>query len=175
TVDGISANTGVSAGGSPARNTGGALPAFSAFGSLDSLLPLEAVDEFRVQTSNAASDLGRLPGATIGLTSRSGSNEFHGSIVYRFRHELVASNDWFANAYGLGRAPLRLHDVAPSAGGPLVRNHTFFFLSYLDMPLRGPYVWQQPVPTVAPRESHRALAPPGTDSFPAPHRPTPPT
>src|ERR1019366_5376777 len=87
TVDGASANTGVTAGGLPAQATGGVLPAMSAFGSLDSLLPVEAVDEFRVQTSNAMSELGRLPGANVALTSRSGSDEFHGSAVYRFRHE----------------------------------------------------------------------------------------
>lgn len=169
TVDGVSANTGVTAGGLPARATGGALPAFSAFGSLDSLLPLEAVDEFRVQTSNAASDLGRLPGATVSLTSRSGSNEFHGAIVYRIRNELVAANDWFANASGLGRAPLRLQDVAPSAGGPLVRNHTFFFFSYQHMQLRGPYVSRQPVPSADTRETAQDWARPALDLFPLPN------
>ena len=87
TVDGASANTGVTAGGLPAQATGGVLPAMSAFGSLDSLLPVEAVDELRVQTSNSMSEIGRLPGANVALTSRSGSNEFHGSAIYRFRHE----------------------------------------------------------------------------------------
>jgi len=57
-------------------------------------MPLEAVEEFRVQTSNAAPDVSRLPGAVVSLTSRSGSNEWHGSAVFRFRHELLAANDW---------------------------------------------------------------------------------
>ena len=130
TVDGASANTGVTAGGLPAQATGGVLPAMSAFGSLDSLLPVEAVDEFRVQTANSVSEPGRLPGASISLTSRSGSNEFHGSAVYRVRHEALAANDWFANASGESRGPLRLHDVAPSLGGPIRRDRTFFFASY---------------------------------------------
>src|SRR3954453_10410938 len=97
TVDGASANTGVTAGGVPAQATGGVLPAMSAFGSFDSLLPVEAVDELRVQTSNSMSEIGRLPGANVALTSRSGSNEFHGSAVYRLRNDLLAANDWFAN------------------------------------------------------------------------------
>src|ERR1019366_2960326 len=118
TVDGASANTGVTAGGLPAQATGGVLPAMSAFGSLDSLLPIEAVDEFRVQTSNAMSEIGRLPGANVALTSRSGSNEFHGSAVYRFRHELLAAKVCFATVAGERRGPLRLHDIAPSFGGP---------------------------------------------------------
>src|ERR1035438_2321643 len=166
TVDGASANTGVTAGGLPAQATGGVLPAMSAFGSLESLLPIEAVDEFRVQTSNAAPDVSRLPGAVVALTSRSGSNQFHGSAVYRFRNELLAANDWFANVAGERRGPLRLHDIAPSFGGPIRRNRTFFFLSYQHMTLRGSYVSRQPVPS----DDTRAAAPvwiqPGLDLYP---------
>jgi Carboxypeptidase regulatory-like domain len=166
TVDGASANTGVTAGGLPAQATGGVLPAMSAFGSLDSLLPVEAVDELRVQTSNSMSEIGRLPGANVALTSRSGSNEFHGSAVYRFRHETLAANDWFANVAGVPRGPLRLHDIAPSFGGPIHRDHTFFFLSYQHMTLRGSYVSNQPVPS----DDARAAAPiwvqPALDLYP---------
>ena len=168
-VDGMSANTGVSAGGLPAQASGGVLPAMSAFGSLDSLMPLEAVEEFRVQTSNAAPDVSRLPGAVVALTSRSGSNELHGSAVFRFRHELLAANDWFANDAGQGRAPLRMEDVSPSLGGPLRRDHTFFFLAYERLVLRGPYVWQQPVPELSARQAASAWAQPALDLFPAPN------
>ena len=171
TVDGASANTGVTAGGLPAQATGGVLPAMSAFGSLDSLLPVEAIDEFRVQTSNTPGDLGRLPGASVSLSSRSGSNEVHGSLVYRFRHELLAANDWFANYSGAGSAPLRLHDVAPSLGGPLRRNHTFFFLSYQHMTLRGPYVSRQPVPSIETREAAPDWVRPALDLYPLPNGP----
>jgi hypothetical protein len=169
TVDGMSANTGVAAGGLPAQASGGVLPAMSAFGSLDSLMPLEAIGEFRVQTSNAAPDVSRLPGAVVALTSRSGSNQLHGSVVYRFRHELLAANDWFANSAGQGRAPLRMEDVSPSLGGPIRRNHTFFFLAYERMGLRGPYVWQQPVPSLSARQTAPAWAQPALDLFPAPN------
>jgi hypothetical protein len=169
TVDGASANTGVTAGGLPAQATGGVLPAMSAFGSLDSLLPLEAVDEFRVQTSSEGPELGRLPGATISLASRSGTNDWHGSIAYRFRHELLAANDWFANTSGLGRGALRLQDVAPSLGGAIRRDHTFFFLSYQHMLLRGPYVFQQPVPSLATRQAAPDWLQPALNLFPLPN------
>ncbi|HXB74614.1 MAG TPA: TonB-dependent receptor, partial [Candidatus Acidoferrales bacterium] len=169
TVDGASANTGVTAGGLPAQANGGVLPAMSAFGSLDSLLPMEAVDEFRVQTSSEGPELGRLPGATISLASRSGTNDWHGSIAYRFRHELLAANDWFANNSGLGRGALRLQDVAPSLGGPIRRDHTFFFLSYQHMQLRGPYVWQQPVPSLATRQAAPDWLQPALNLFPLPN------
>jgi hypothetical protein len=169
TVDGASANSGVSAGGLAAQTTGGTLPALSAFGSLDSLLPVEAVDELRVHAANTVNELGRLPGATIAITSRSGSNDFHGAIVYRGRHEIAAANDWFANQSGLGRAPLRLNDVAPSLGGPVWRNHTFFFLSYQHLDLRGPYVSRQPVPTLDTRAALPDWTQPALSLFPAPN------
>ena len=171
TVDGASANTGVSAGGLPAQITGGVLPAMSAFGSLDSLLPVEAVDELRVQTSNTVSELGRLPGAYVALTSRSGSNEFHGSAVYRFRNELLAANDWFANVSGEPRGPLRLNDISPSFAGPVRRDRTFFFLSYQHMALRGSYVSRQPVPSLATRDSAPFWVQPALSLYPEPNGP----
>ena len=172
TVDGASANTGVTAGGLPAQATGGVLPAMSAFGSLDSLLPLEAIDEFRVQTANGVSEPGRLPGASISLTSRSGSNEFHGSAVYRLRHELLAANDWFANVSGESRGPLRLHDVVPSLGGPIRRNRTFFFASYQHMSLRGSYVARQPVPSGETRAAAPDWVRPALDLYPQANGPS---
>src|ERR1041384_4116858 len=89
TIDGVSANTGVTAGGQPAQSTGGALPALSAFGSMDSLISLEAVEEFRVTTSSAVAEFGRLPGANVAFSSRSGSNQFHGATLYRIRNEAL--------------------------------------------------------------------------------------
>ena len=126
TVDGASANSGVSGGGLPEQSTGGALPGMTAFGSLDSLLTPDALQEMRVQTSTSTPQFGRMPGAQVSLTSRSGSNEFHGSLLYGFRNNVLDANDWFANQHGDPRAPLRLNDFSGGLGGPLWRNRTFF-------------------------------------------------
>src|SRR5579871_860554 len=99
TVDGASANTGVSGGGLPAQSNGGALPVMTAFGSLDSLLTPDALQEMRTQTSSSAPQFGRLPGAQVSLTSRSGSNQFHGSLLYGFRNDALDANNWLANSY----------------------------------------------------------------------------
>ncbi len=168
TVDGASANTGVTAGGLPAQSTGGAFPALSAFGSLDSLISLDAVQELRVTTSTSIAEFGRLPGASVALSSRSGTNEFHGSTAYRIRNELLNANDWFGNQAGYGSLPLRLHHFAQTFGGPAKRDRTFFFLSYERMSLRQPFVWRQPVPTPEARESAADWAQPLLDLFPAP-------
>ncbi|HJT88241.1 MAG TPA: hypothetical protein VJ732_10305, partial [Bryobacteraceae bacterium] len=169
TIDGITGNLGVTAGGVPAQFSGGAMPALSAFGSLDSLISLEAVEEFRVQTSTEVAEFGRLPGASVSLTSRSGSNQLHGATSYRVRNEFLGANDWFGNQAGYGRLPLRMQDVTQSVGGPLWRNHTFFFLDYERSALTQPYVWVQPVPTVQLRGSAPAWAQPALNLFPLPN------
>jgi hypothetical protein len=168
TVDAISANTGVAAGGLPAQSTGGALPALSSFGSFDSVISLDAIQDLRVTSSTSAAEFGRLPGANVAVNSRSGTNELHGAVTYRTRNELLSANDWFANQAGYGPLPLRIHDVAGSLGGPVIRNHTFFFLSYERMSLRQPYVWLQPVPTASIRDSAANWAQPVLQLFPQP-------
>jgi len=171
TVDGVSANIGVTAGGLPAQPTGGVLPAVSAFGSLDSLIALDAVEQFRVRTSTSVAEFGRMPGAAVSLTTRSGSNQFHGTTSYRIRNELANANDWFGNAAGYGPLPLRLQDVSQTLGGPLRRNRTFFFLSYEHMALLQPFVWSQPVPSPAGRQLVGDWVQPVLDLFPVPSNP----
>jgi hypothetical protein len=171
TVDGASANSGVSGGGLPAQSTGGALPSLTAFGSLDSLLTPDALQEMRTQTSSSAPQFGRMPGAQISLTSRSGSNEFHGSLLYGFRNDSLDANNWLANAYAEPRAPLHLNDFSGGLGGPLWRNHTFFFASYEAMRLDQPFTWVQPVPSVAARTNSVAWADAPLSLFPAPNGP----
>lgn len=171
TVDGASANSGVSGGGVAAQSTGGALPGMTAFGSLDSLLTPDALQEMRVQTSTSSPQFGRMPGAQVSLTSRSGSNEFHGSLLYGFRNDAMDSNNWFANRNGDSRAPLHLNDFSAGLGGPLWRNHTFFFVSYEGMRLEQPFIWTQPVPALAARLNSFAWANPLLSLFPVPNGP----
>lgn len=168
-IDGVSVNTGVSAGGLPAQSTGGALPGMTALGSLHSIISLDAIDEFRVQTSTTAPEFGRLPGAQITLTSRSGSNEFHGSAFDYVRGEALDANDWFSNRQGENRAPARMNDFGGSMGGPARRNRTFFFLSYEGMRLQQPFSWRASVPTPAVREDAPAWIRPLLNLFPFPN------
>jgi hypothetical protein len=171
TVDGVSANVGVSAGGLPAQSSGGALPALSAFGSLDSLISTEAMEEFRAQTSTTVAEFGRMPGASIAVSSRAGSDQFHGATSLRWRNTALAANDWFANRQGDGRAPLHYEDVAQSLGGPVKRHRTFFFLSFEHIALNEPYVWEQPVPSVNIRGVLLPTVQPLVNLFPLPNGP----
>ena len=169
TVDTVSANIGVTAGGLPEQSTGGTLPGVSAFGSLDALAPLESIQELQVRTSSTVAEFGRLPGAGVSLVTQSGSNGFHGATSLHLRHELFAAGNWFANQAGFGRLPSRLGDLTQTFGGPLRRNRTFFFLSYEWLMLRQAYVWVQPTPSIAARQAAAGWAQPALGFFPMPN------
>ncbi len=168
TIDGVSANSGVTSGGLPAQFAGVALPAMTAFGSTHNLVSQDALDEVHILTSSFAPQYGRLPGAQVALTTRSGSNEYHGSVFYSLRNEALDANDWFANASGAGRGRLRLNQRGASLGGPLRRDRTFFFASYEGLHLDQPYTQIAATPspdirTRAPQEYQSIL-----NGFPLP-------
>lgn len=167
TVDGASANSGVSGGAVPAHSNGGALPGMTAFGSFDTLVSLDALEQVRVQTSTTVPEFGRMPGAQISLSSRSGTNEFHGSLLYGFRNRVLDANDWFANAHGDPRASLQIDNFGAALGGAIWRNHTFFFVSYEAERVRQPFSWRQPVPSLATRENAPVWVRPMLNLFPA--------
>jgi hypothetical protein len=172
TVDGVAANTGVGGGGLPAQFAGNALPAMTAFGSTQNLAGTDAQEEVRVRTSSFAPEQGRLPGAQVAVTTRSGTNEYHGSVGYVLRDNALAANDWFANAAGIGSSPLRLHQWGATIGGPVRRNRTFLFASYDGLRLREPATRT----IVAPSADARAATAPAVQSilnaFPVANTPT---
>lgn len=168
-IDGVSANSGVSAGGLPAQATGGALPAMTALGSFHGLVPLAALEEFRIQTSTTTSEFGHLPGAQVLLSSRAGSNEFHGSLFDYWRNGRLDAADWFANRYGQDVSGLRMNNFGASLGGPLQPNRTFFFLAYEGMRLREPFAWRAAVPSAEARLSPPSWVAPILAMFPEPN------
>jgi len=101
TIDGASANIGVSSGLTLVQSASGSLPGLAATGGTNTLVSVEALEEFHVQTSGAAPEYGRMPGAQIVILTRSGSNQFHGALFDFFRNDAMDANDWFANANNL--------------------------------------------------------------------------
>ncbi len=171
TVDGVSANVGISAGTAPGQTFGGALPALSVIGSTNSLVAIGDVQEFVVQTSSYGAEFGRMPGAQIGIVTRSGTNEVHGELFEYLRNDLLDANDWFANHERLSRAALRQNDFGGVLGGPLIRDRTFFFVSYEALRLRQPTTGQSDVPTINVRRSAPAAMQPFFDAYPLPTGP----
>jgi hypothetical protein len=171
TVDGVSANNGVSGSGLPGQFSGGALPAMTAIGSLHNLVSLAELDEMRVQTSTFAPEYGRLPGAQVAVSTRSGSNALHGEVLAAMRHERAAASDPFANAAGLPRAAQRMTDAGGSLSGPVRRNQTFFLLSTEYIRLRQPVTFLSAVPSLRAREIASPLTRRIVSAFPLPNGP----
>src|SRR5258708_2880249 len=94
-VDGVSANVGVSSGAVPGNGFGGTLASFSALGGTNSLVSVDAMQEFRIQTSTYAPEFGRTPGGQLSIITRSGANQFHGSVFEYFRNDVLDANNWF--------------------------------------------------------------------------------
>jgi hypothetical protein len=170
-VDGVSANVGAAAGNSPGQSVGGSLPALTAGGGTNGLVSVDALQEFVIQTSGYAPEFGRTPGAQIAITTRSGTNEFHGDLFEYLRNDLFDANDWFANHLGLKKAALRQNDFGGVLGGPILKNRTFFFLSYEGLRLRQPTTGLSDVPSLAARQSASSIIQPFLNAFPLPTGP----
>jgi hypothetical protein len=111
---------------------------------------LDSVQEFRVVTSNANADQGRSAGAQVALVTKSGSNEFHGSVYEFHRNTIFTANDFFNNAagsYGPNDSPVLFGQASVgderiprpklirnvfgfSLGGPIIKDRFFFFINY---------------------------------------------
>jgi len=97
-------------------------------GVAGTLLPIEAIDQFSVQ-SNANAESGRNGGGSINMVIKSGTNTLHGSIYYFNRNDALAANTPFAPA-GSPKPKLKNNQFGGSLGGPVVKNKLFYFLTY---------------------------------------------
>ena len=170
TIDGVSANT-----SAPSTNilgqSAGSLPGLSAFGSTNNLISVDALQEFKIQTSTYAAEFGRTPGAQVQILTRSGTNEFRGSVFEYFRNEVLDANDWFNNARNLPKPPLRQNDFGGVLGGPIIKKRTFFFFSYEGLRLRLPNSKEIRVPSVSARQAAPASLQPLLNLYPLPTGP----
>jgi hypothetical protein len=166
TVDGVNANLGLGAGYLPGTGEG-----LNAAGGTNAMVSVDALQEFRILTNSFAPEYGRTPGGQVILLTRSGSNDFHGSLFEYFRNDKLDANDWFANSEGSGRAPLRFNDFGGTVGGPIMKNKTFFFFSYEGQRLRQPEFAIEDEPDLALRQTAPAALRPILNAFPIPNGP----
>src|SRR5882762_1136820 len=133
TVDGVGANIGISSGLVTGNSLGGAIGSFSVLGGTNSLISVDALQEFRIQTSTYAPEFGRTPGGQISIVTRSGANQFHGTAFDYFRNDVLDAGDWFngfMNNPPLQKAKERQNDFGGTFDGPIIRDRTFVFFSY---------------------------------------------
>ncbi|HEX8921702.1 MAG TPA: TonB-dependent receptor, partial [Pyrinomonadaceae bacterium] len=121
---------------------------------------LENVQEFRVDSSNYPAEYGTGTGGQINVVTKSGGNQFHGSVFEYLRNDALDAANFFDNIIGK-KAPLRLNQFGGSIGGPIVRDKTFFFFSYEGYRLRAGV---NSIETVPGQASRICAAPAGTGS-----------
>src|SRR6185369_11854104 len=90
----------------------------------------DSLQEFRVTTTNPNAEQGRSSGAQVSLVTRSGSNQWHGSLFEIHRNTITTANDFFNNAAGVERPQLLRNIFGGSVGGPIKKDRAFFFFTY---------------------------------------------
>lgn len=97
---------------------------------------VDAVQEFKVQGSGLSAEFGHSGGGVVNLTTKSGTNSFHGTLFHFLRNDKLDANNFFNNRNGLPKPSLKTNEFGGSIGGPVMlpryngHNSTFFFFSY---------------------------------------------
>lgn len=95
------------------------------------LPPPDAIQEFKVQTSDYSAELGRAAGAVLNATVKSGTNQFHGDVWEFFRNDILDAADWFEdNSPTPVKGEYRFNQFGGTIGGPIIKNKVFFFGDY---------------------------------------------
>lgn len=170
-VDGVSANVGVVSGTGLGVSGVGAAPGISAQGGTNSLVSVDALQEFKIETSTYAPEFGRTPGGQVSIVTRSGTNEYHGTLFEYFRNDALDSADYFVKRQNLTKPKEHQHDVGGVFGGPLQRDRTFVFFSYEGLRLEQPRSAITEVPSQASRLAASDALKPYFAAFPVPNGP----
>jgi hypothetical protein len=159
--------------GSPAAGT---VAATSALGTTQSLLSVDALQEFRVETSSYSAEYGRGPGGQLSFVTRSGTNTVHGSAFDYFRNGSLDANNWFNDELGQPKNEIHQNDFGGTLGAPVWiprlyqgRNKTFFFVSYEGLRMKEPMAATlQLVPDLYMRQQAPAAIQPILNAYPLP-------
>ena len=91
---------------------------------------VEALQEFKIQTNAYSAEFGRSSGAVVNATIKSGTNGIRGSAYEFFRNDHLDANNFFSNALRAPKPRRQRNQFGAAVGGPLVKNHTFWFADY---------------------------------------------
>ncbi len=117
------------------------------------LPPVDAIQEFRVQTADFSAELGRSAGAVLNATIKSGTNAIHGAVWEFFRNDKLDAADWFENNSNIKKGKLRQNQFGGSIGGPIVKDKLFFFGDYEGLRRVQGTVLNVTVPTLTEKNS----------------------
>src|SRR5262249_45394424 len=165
-VDGVGANVAIAIGTQLAVQGAGSAPGLSAQGGTNSLVSVDALQEFRIESSTYAPEFGRMPGGQVSIVTRSGTNASPGTLFEFFRNDALDSSDYFVTRQRLPKPKERQHDFGGTVGGPIERDRTFMFVSYEGLRLDQPKSAVTEVPSIASRGAAPSVLQPLLAAFP---------
>src|SRR5881394_873595 len=128
------------------------VPTNGAYLNVVTVIPTQdAIEEFKVQTNNLGPEYGRFAGGVINLSTKSGTNAFHGSAYDFLRNKVLNANGFFDNSSGLARPPFTQNQFGANGEGPVLKDKLFFFSSYEGFRQRKGNLFLGWVPTQAER------------------------
>ncbi len=126
------------------------VPVNDSYGNIVALIPSQdAVSEFRVQTNANSAEFGRYTGGVINLTSKSGTNDWHGSAYEFLRNKVLNAGSFFSNRTGAAKAPFVQNQYGASIGGPVRKDRIFVFGGFEGFRQRQGAPFLRTVPTEA--------------------------
>lgn len=102
--------------------------AYSYRTNLSTTPSIDTIQEFKIETNNAKAE--HDGSAAVSIITKSGTNQFHGSIFEFNRNKALSANSYFNNANNVARPPFNRNEFGATFGGPVIKNKTFFFGSY---------------------------------------------
>jgi hypothetical protein len=112
---------------------------------------VEALDEFKMQTSTYSAEFGRSLGGVVNIQIKSGANKYHGNVYDFERNDKLDANNFFNNRAGRPKPKFTQHQFGGILGGPIVQDKTFFFVDYQGLRLKQGQTYLSTVPTLAMR------------------------
>src|SRR5262245_6611019 len=111
-------------------------------------LPVDAMQEFKVIANNYSAEFGHSTGGVVSMSTRSGTNDFHGSVFESLRNDALDARNFFATK----KQPIRLNQFGGTIGGPIVKDKTHFFASWEQTRQKTSDTVTSTVPTLANRQ-----------------------
>lgn len=131
------------------ENNGVGIGGVGGSGTVINSISVEALEEFKVTTNAFSAEYGRATGGVVNLTTKSGTNRFHGTLLYFLRNDKLDANNFFSNRSGLGKPPLRHNQYGGNFGGPIIKDKLFFFYNFEGASIRRGRTISGAVPTPA--------------------------